>query len=78
MIVKVPTSFTAPPMALVYDERHKVEGQFPASELPADVKRAVKGGGINSHGRNYTPPAFRDLLISIATTARPSMAIAAE
>lgn len=30
----------------------------------------MKGGGTNSHGRNYTPPAFRDLLISIAKTAR--------
>lgn len=37
-----------------------------------------KGGGTNSHGRNYTPIPFRDLLISIAETARPSMAIAAE
>lgn len=38
----------------------------------------MKGGGVNSHGRNYTPPAFRDLLISIASTARPALAVAAE
>lgn len=64
----------------------KTEAQYdPKVVARMGIKRAkrlgevgAKGGGTNSHGRNYTPPAFRDLLLSIATTARPSMAIAAE
>lgn len=38
----------------------------------------AKGGGRNSAARNYTPIPFRDLLISIASTARPAFAVAAE
>lgn len=38
----------------------------------------TKGGGKDSHWRIYTPPAFRDILISIASTARPAFAVAAE
>jgi len=35
---------------------------------------AAKGGGVDSPSRIATPPAFRDLLLSIARTAHPSSA----
>lgn len=45
MIVKVQISLSKPPMALVYDEKQTVQGQFPASGLPRKVKMAVKRNG---------------------------------
>lgn len=64
----------------------KTEAQLdPAVVARMGLKRAkrlgevgAKGGGTDSTGRIYTPPAFRDLLISIASTARPAFAVAAE
>jgi hypothetical protein len=38
----------------------------------------TKGGGRDSHWRIYTPPAFRDLLLSIARTVELSISQAAE
>mgnify|MGYP003653682888 CR=1 FL=1 len=57
----------------------------PAIVARIGLKRAIKlgevggkGGGTNSSARIYTPPAFRDLLISIARTANRPAQLAAE
>lgn len=51
MIVKVQTSLPDGATALVYDRKHSVEGEFPAAELPDDVKHAVKRGGGKAYFR---------------------------
>lgn len=55
----------------------------PAIVARMGLKRAIKlgevggkGGGTNSSARIYTPPAFRDLLISIAVSASKRQAAA--